>query len=495
MRALVVTSNPATAASEPESPAAALSDLGCEVVAVGYDVDQLPEDIELQRPSVVVVDAGAHLEVGRAAIRRVREVGSLADVPVLLCVEVSRLAGLDPEAGADDFVLSPVVAPELYARIRQLDWRMSSFRAAGRIKIGDLVIDAVAVEASYRGRALKLPRQEFQLLKFLAERPGRVFSREQLLSRVWGYRYAGGTRTVDIHVRRLRAKLGPGSAMIETVRHVGYKLRAPGGAPALGRGASALRLDLPAGAEYGSPPAQETPPMPEMNLIQAVNDALKVEMRRDRARRRAGRGRRPVRRRVPRDRRPAGRVRRRSLHRHAARRVRHHRHRDRDGALRPAARSPRSSSATSSIPAFDQIVNELAKFRYRSGGEYPGAGRGPHAGRRRHPGRALPLAVARGVLHAHPRAEGRLPVEPDRRQGPARQRDPRRRSGDLHGAEAHLPRSRRPTCPRASTRSRSARRRSCAKARQVTVHRLERDGARRRWRRPRRARRAASIWR
>ena len=92
MRALVVTSNPATAAAEPDTPAAALSDLGCEVLAVGYDVDQLPEDIELQRPSVVVVDAGAHLEVGRAAIRRVREVGSLADVPVLLCVEVSRLA-------------------------------------------------------------------------------------------------------------------------------------------------------------------------------------------------------------------------------------------------------------------------------------------------------------------------------------------------------------------------------------------------------------------
>ena len=168
MRALVVTSNPTTAVSEPDSPASALNDLGCEVVAVGYDIDQLPEDIELARPSVVVVDAGAHLEVGRAAIRRVREVASLSDVPVLLCVEVSRLAGLDPEAGADDFVLAPVVAPELYARIRQLDWRMSSFRAAGRIKIGDLVIDSVAVEASFRGRALKLPRQEFQLLKFLA---------------------------------------------------------------------------------------------------------------------------------------------------------------------------------------------------------------------------------------------------------------------------------------------------------------------------------------
>src|ERR1700749_3946735 len=81
MRALVVTSNPATAVSEPDSPASALNDLGCEIVAVGYDIDQLPEDIELQRPSVVVVDAGAHLEGRRAAIRRVRAGGSLGVVP------------------------------------------------------------------------------------------------------------------------------------------------------------------------------------------------------------------------------------------------------------------------------------------------------------------------------------------------------------------------------------------------------------------------------
>src|SRR6476469_5333792 len=128
MRALVVTSNPATAVSEPDSPASALNDLGCEIVAVVYDIDQLPEDIELSRPSVVVVDAGAHLEVGRAAIRRVREVGSLADVPVLLCVEVSRLAGLDPEAGADDFVLSPWAPQQLKKHIPQQHWRMSYFR-------------------------------------------------------------------------------------------------------------------------------------------------------------------------------------------------------------------------------------------------------------------------------------------------------------------------------------------------------------------------------
>ncbi len=228
MRAVVVTSKPKTAITEPDSPAAALSELGCDVVAVGYDLDDLPDDVDHPRPSVVLVDAGAHLEVGRSAIKRVRQIPTLADVPILLCVEVSRLPALDPELGVDDFVLSPIVGPELYARVRQLDWRLSSFRAAGRIKLGDLIIDTVAVEVTYRGRTLKLPRQEFQLLKFLAAGAGRVFSREQLLSRVWGYRYTGNTRTVDIHVRRLRAKLGPGADMIETVRHVGYKMKVPG---------------------------------------------------------------------------------------------------------------------------------------------------------------------------------------------------------------------------------------------------------------------------
>lgn len=228
MRAVVITSKPSATLNEPESPAAHLRDLGCDVVPAGYDLDDLPDDIDHARPTVVVIDAGPHLEVGKAALRRVRQIPSLADVPTLLCIEVSRLPALDPEIGSDDFVLSPIVGPELYARVRQLDWRLSSFRAAGRIKLGDLVIDTVAIEVTYRGRSLKLPRQEFQLLKFLAAGAGRVFTREQLLSRVWGYRYTGNTRTVDIHVRRLRSKLGPGADMIETVRHVGYKMKLPG---------------------------------------------------------------------------------------------------------------------------------------------------------------------------------------------------------------------------------------------------------------------------
>ena len=227
MRALVVTSRPNLVASEPNSPAYALQDLGCDIVPVGYDFDDLPQDIERVRPSVVVVDAGPYLEIGRSVIKRAKQIPALADIPILLCIEVSRLAGLDPALGMDDFLLSPIVGPELYARIRQLDWRLSSFTSSGRIKLGDLVIDTVAVEASFRGRTLKLPRQEFQLLKFLACGAGRVFTREQLLSRVWRYRYTGNTRTVDIHIRRLRAKLGTAANMIETVHHVGYKLKSP----------------------------------------------------------------------------------------------------------------------------------------------------------------------------------------------------------------------------------------------------------------------------
>ena len=224
LSAIVVTLEPGLSSVRVDSPAAVIRSLGHTVTVVGYDLTEIAT--RALRADVLVVEAGAHLEIGRDAIKRLRSMETLANARVLLCVDVTRVAGLDPEVGADDFLLIPIIPRELSARLRQLGWRESV--SSGRvIKHGGFVLDCVSLVASYKGAPLKLTPYEFQLLKFLAERPGRVFSREQLLSRVWGYRYAGGTRTVDIHVRRLRSKLGPGSAMIETVRHVGYKLRPP----------------------------------------------------------------------------------------------------------------------------------------------------------------------------------------------------------------------------------------------------------------------------
>jgi len=97
------------------------------------------------------------------------------------------------------------------------------------VKVDDLVINVAAYEAQLAGRRIELTHQEFELLRFLGQHRGRVFTREALLERAWGYRYAGGRRTVDIHVCRVRAKLGEAGSMIETVRNVGYKMRGQGG--------------------------------------------------------------------------------------------------------------------------------------------------------------------------------------------------------------------------------------------------------------------------
>jgi DNA-binding response OmpR family regulator len=231
MRILLVTQSPERAVAEPESPAAALRDLGCDVRALGFDLGGnelgLDEDELVKRPpQVLVMDARERLETAYSCLKTLRDLPPLASTPALVAVTLPRLSSLDFRA-ADDFVLVPVVPAELYARLRQLDWRLAAFAADERLKVGDLHIDLAGYEVHLRDRKLELTHQEFELLKFLAQNRGKVWTREQLLSKVWGYRYFGGTRTVDIHVRRLRAKLGvPADEMIETVRNVGYKMRA-----------------------------------------------------------------------------------------------------------------------------------------------------------------------------------------------------------------------------------------------------------------------------
>jgi DNA-binding response OmpR family regulator len=126
--------------------------------------------------------------------------------------------------GIDEFLLEPFNGDELVARLRLLLWRTRKISTDQVIKIDDLMIDLSNYDVSVDGVPVELTFKEYELLKFLATHRGRVFTREALLDHVWGYDYYGGTRTVDVHIRRLRAKLGPVTdTLIETVRNVGYR--------------------------------------------------------------------------------------------------------------------------------------------------------------------------------------------------------------------------------------------------------------------------------
>lgn len=226
MRAVVICAEPETATVERESIASVLGDLGCSVRLGRFDLGGLDEEALLRAPpTVVVVEAGDDVLRAQRAIKKLKSGGVLAETPVILALTLPRLPALDFSIGFDDFVLLPLVPAELYARIRQLDWKTAAFGTDDTLKIDELLIDMAGHEVKVGNRRLTLTHQEFELLRFLGQHRGRVFTREQLLERVWGYSYGGGTRTVDIHVRRLRAKLGTTSGeLIETVRNVGYKM-------------------------------------------------------------------------------------------------------------------------------------------------------------------------------------------------------------------------------------------------------------------------------
>jgi len=145
--------------------------------------------------------------------------------PVLLLVGGAQLGDLElRDELFDDFCLHPFQPRELEARMRHLFWRTGSGSRPELVEYAELVLNLETYQAAISGRPLDLTYMEYELLKFLAQHPGKVFTRETLLSRVWGYEYYGGARTVDVHVRRLRSKLGEEHAnLIQTVRSVGYR--------------------------------------------------------------------------------------------------------------------------------------------------------------------------------------------------------------------------------------------------------------------------------
>jgi DNA-binding response OmpR family regulator len=145
--------------------------------------------------------------------------------PVLVLLPTAQLNELElREDLFDDICLEPIEPDELTARLAHLFWRTGRGLRPDLVEHGPLVLNLETYQAAVSGRVLDLTFMEYELLRFLAARPGKVFTRETLLSRVWGYEYYGGARTVDVHIRRLRAKLGEEHAhLIQTVRSVGYR--------------------------------------------------------------------------------------------------------------------------------------------------------------------------------------------------------------------------------------------------------------------------------
>ncbi len=178
---------------------------------------------------VTLLDARTDLAGARGLCRLLG--GATINVPVVAVLTEGGLVAVNPEWGLDDVLLSTTGPAELDARLRLLVGRYlraNAEEASSLVTLGELVIDEDTYSARLRGKPLDLTYKEFELLKYLAQHAGRVFTRAQLLHEVWGYDFFGGTRTVDVHVRRLRAKLGADQeALIGTVRNVGYKAVRP----------------------------------------------------------------------------------------------------------------------------------------------------------------------------------------------------------------------------------------------------------------------------
>jgi len=169
----------------------------------------------------IIVDGRTDLAAAKGLCKILAATG--AGSPLLLVITEGGLTAVTAEWGIDDVILDAAGPAEVDARLRIAIGRQSRDTGSSMIKASGVVIDEASYSAKVHGRTLDLTFKEFELLRFLAANPSRVFTREQLLSEVWGYDYFGGTRTVDVHVRRLRAKLGDMESLIGTVRNVGYR--------------------------------------------------------------------------------------------------------------------------------------------------------------------------------------------------------------------------------------------------------------------------------
>ena len=170
---------------------------------------------------IIMIDARHDLQNAKSLCKILRTTGN--STPLIIILTEGGLTAVSADWAADDVILESAGPAEVDARIRLVLGRAAGDQSNSKIQASGVVIDEASYSAKVHGRPLDLTFKEFELLRFFATHPSRVFTREQLLSEVWGYDYFGGTRTVDVHVRRLRAKLGDLESLIGTVRNVGYR--------------------------------------------------------------------------------------------------------------------------------------------------------------------------------------------------------------------------------------------------------------------------------
>jgi len=198
---------------------------------LAHEIRTLPAEssilIDAPASDCIILDARKDLPQNKALSRLITSTG--LEAPLIVVVTEGGLSAVSSEWGCDDVIVSDAGPAEVEARIRiamgkYKDHAIALDPSLREIRTGEVVIDESAYTAKIRGRTLDLTFKEFELFKFLAQHPGRVFTRAMLLQEIWGYDYFGGTRTVDVHIRRLRSKLGPEfEAIIGTVRNVGYR--------------------------------------------------------------------------------------------------------------------------------------------------------------------------------------------------------------------------------------------------------------------------------
>ena len=185
--------------------------------------------LQTEQPNLIILDVMLPEMDGMELLSKMKASDNYKDIPVILVTakgqEYDRIHGL--ELGADDYIVKPFDPKELVARVKAVLRRYEPKQEEvdkNRLKFGGLEINLSNYSVSYNGKSLEFPPKEFELLSFLAQHPNRVFTREQLLDRIWGYEYVGDTRTVDVHVKRIREKLNSEDEWgILTVWSVGYK--------------------------------------------------------------------------------------------------------------------------------------------------------------------------------------------------------------------------------------------------------------------------------